>query len=63
MGSEPILMQALIHRISTTIDGGWTVAFSLNQSEANAILKLSELRDQSLVLVVQKEPEHTTLVD
>lgn len=46
--SQGFTFGAVINRITSTVDGGWRVAFDLPDSEKQAILKLAELRDRVL---------------
>ncbi len=46
-----ISFNAIINRITTTIDGGWRISLDVPQSEIEAIMKLSSLRDESLQIV------------
>jgi hypothetical protein len=43
-----ISFNAIINKITTTIDGGWRVTFDVAQSDASQIFKLSEIRDQAV---------------
>lgn len=47
-----IALHALFSKATTTVDGGWSVTFSLLQSESQNIAQLSALRDKPLMLVV-----------
>lgn len=41
---KDITFQATLARITTTIDGGWRVSVDVSQSDRQAIMDLSELR-------------------
>lgn len=47
-----ITFQAILNKITTTIDGGWRVSFDVPQSESEEVMKLSEKRDQNLQVAV-----------
>lgn len=46
-----ISFNAMINRITTTIDGGWRVTFDVPQSETQSMMELSALRDENLQIV------------
>lgn len=53
--NEIITLQAIFNKATTTIDGGWNITFSVDQSQAQKITEISSLRD--LVLNVAITPE------
>lgn len=46
---------ALISRISSTVDGGWNLTFSIQQNDVQAVAKLMEWRDQVIYLSIIKK--------
>jgi hypothetical protein len=49
---EGIVFCAILQRISTDVSGGWTVGFTLPQSEVEQIKKLSHFREAVLTVAV-----------
>lgn len=43
---------ALVSRISSTIDGGWNLTFSIQQNDVKTIAQLMEWRDKVICLSV-----------
>jgi hypothetical protein len=43
---------AVLVRIATTIDGGWRLTLDVSQSDAEEMLKLAKLRNQSFQIGV-----------
>lgn len=50
--SEAITFEGELSKITTTVDGGWNITFSVGQDQAEKILPLSEYRDTSLQFAV-----------
>ena len=55
--NEGITFQALLSKISTTVDGGWNITLSVGQNEVQSVMQLSELREATLAIAVIPEPE------
>ncbi len=47
-----ISFNAILNRITTTVDGGWRITFDIPQTEVAEMLKLSGLREENLQVVV-----------
>lgn len=45
---DGITLQGVFSKATTTVDGGWNVTFQCDQSQAQAILQLSSLRQTFL---------------
>jgi hypothetical protein len=58
-----ITFQAILSKASTTVDGGWVVSFAVSQDEAQAVLQLTELRDDLLQLAVVPVDERVSRGD
>lgn len=43
-----ITFQAILNKITTTVDGGWRVSFDVSASDSEAMLELAKLRDTTL---------------
>ena len=41
-----IILQAILYKLSSTIDGGWRLTFDVSQSDVEEIKKLASARDQ-----------------
>ncbi len=52
-----ITLQAELKKVSTTIDGGWSITFHVDDSEAANIMTMSQMRDTLLQLAVVKIDE------
>lgn len=50
--NDGITFEAIFFKASTTIDGGWQVTFSVNQSEAEKLLQVSQYREEILQVAV-----------
>lgn len=46
------VFKAIFAKASTTVDGGWNVTFSVDSSEAQAIMDLAAMRDNVLQVAV-----------
>lgn len=47
-----IAFNAELKKVSTTLDGGWTITFSAGQNEVSNILELSKYRDMLLSIAI-----------
>jgi hypothetical protein len=47
-----ITFEALFKRTSTTVDGGWSLTLTVNQSEAQALMDLMKFRDNRLQVAI-----------
>lgn len=52
MSVDGITFQAVLYRISTTVDGGWSITFHAPNNASGEVLKLGDVRDQVLQLAV-----------
>ena len=52
-----ITFSATLSRLTTTLDGGWRVSFDVSQSDCDAMMALSELRDVELALAIARVGE------
>jgi hypothetical protein len=43
--TKSIAFNAIFKRVTTTVDGGWSLTFSLDASEASQVMQLSQFRD------------------
>jgi hypothetical protein len=50
--SQVITLEAILMKISTTVDGGWNITFSADQSQVDSIMLLSALRDEPLQFAI-----------
>jgi hypothetical protein len=50
--NEIITLQAIFNKATTTVDGGWNITFSVDQSQAQKITELSSLRDMVLNVAI-----------
>lgn len=49
-----IEFKAILNAIRTDPGGGWKIVFEVPQNETTEVMKLSELRDMILELVINK---------
>jgi hypothetical protein len=47
-----IKFDGILNKITTTIDGGWNVTFSVSQNDTEELMRLSEFRSEALSVVV-----------
>ena len=52
--SNQITLSAIVSGIRTTADGGWRVTFDVDNSQAQEILILSQLRDDLVHMEIGK---------
>lgn len=52
------VFEAEIKKIQTTIDGGWRITLDCDQSQANEILKLSNMRDRLASIAIVQGDDH-----
>ena len=45
-----VTFQAILNKITTTVDGGWRVTFDVSDSDSNAMLDLAKMRETTLQL-------------
>ncbi len=57
MHESVVTFGAELKRVSTTLDGGWTITFTVDNSEAQRIMQLSQFRDQYLQVAVAPFPK------
>lgn len=56
MKEDAVTFQAIFTKATTTVDSGWNVTFSVDQSEAQAIIDLSAMRNYVLQVAVVPNP-------
>jgi len=44
--------QAILNRLTTTVDGGWKITFEIDNSETNTITELAKYKDAMLQLAI-----------
>ena len=47
-----LTFHAVLVRLTTTVDGGWRLSFDVPQTDADSVMKLSDLRDCELALAI-----------
>lgn len=56
MSKEGLVIQGVLTKVTTTVDGGWRISFDLGEDQTLATTQLSLLRDQLLnIVIVQLE--------
>lgn len=53
--NEPLAIEAIFTKATTTIDGGWRISFDCG--EQAAVEALAKLRDQRLYIVIMTEEQ------
>lgn len=49
---KQIAMPVIFKKATTTVDGGWSVSFDVDSSQADNITKIAAMRDEMLYLVI-----------
>lgn len=52
---EGIALNALLFKVTTTVDGGWRMSFDVPDSDAAQVMQISQLRGMSLTMVIVPE--------
>lgn len=52
-----IEFQAILYKITTTVDGGWRVTLDIGDNDQAAMMDLSKLRQSGLYIKIQTESE------
>lgn len=55
LASEPIALDALISKITSTIDGGWRISIDVPESSNEEIKQLIDLKGQAVKVVIMME--------
>jgi hypothetical protein len=50
--TKGISFEAILAKITTTVDGGWNITLSVSQNEVSSIMELSDLRDMPLQIAI-----------
>lgn len=54
MDKEGIVIDGLLSKITTTVDGGWKITFDLGSDMTEIVSQLSKMRDEYLRIVILK---------
>ena len=54
--TEAITFECILNCAKTTVDGGWRISFDVDAKQADAILRLSKLRDCVLAVAIVPQP-------
>lgn len=57
MTPDGLSLVATLKKITTTVDGGWSITFDVPDSESMNILQLAQLRDRLLQLGAVPVPQ------
>lgn len=49
---EPITVEAIFQKATTTIDGGWRISFDLSHADSQKISEIAQLANETLNLVI-----------
>lgn len=55
VSESEVNIKAILNKITTTVDGGWRLTLDIGNEEQENLLRLADMRDTILKLVIVKE--------